>query len=319
MFAAPLALLLLVVPIALAIAYLWRQRTRSEYAVQFTNLDLLDEVAPDSPGWRRHVPAIAMLLVISFLVIGIARPTRDVEVPVEASTVVLAFDVSISMDATDVPPTRLAAAQEAAQRFLDQVPPTVRVGLVSFAETAETVVTPTSDHQAVRTGIDQLGLRPGTAIGEAIITSVGLITADLAALQAQSGEDEPNPGTVVVMSDGDTNSGRPNSVGVGVANEAGIAVSTISFGTRQGTITFQGQVIPVPSNPRAMRRIADDTGGQFFDAVTAEALGEVFETLGVAVGTTTEQEEILIPFMVAALILGTAAAVTSLVWFSRLP
>jgi Ca-activated chloride channel homolog len=318
-FASPLALLLLVIPLGLAIAYVIRSRTRSSYAVQFTNLDLLDEIAPDSPGWRRQVPAAALLLALLSLVIGIAQPTRDVEVPVEASTVILAMDVSISMDARDVAPTRLEAAQEAAQRFMDEVPPQVRVGMVSFAETAVADVTPTSDHDAVREALSDLRLRPGTATGEAIITSLDLIRADLAALRAETGVDEPNPATIVLLSDGDTTAGRPNEVGVQAAQEAGVSVSTISFGTRAGTIIFQGQIIPVPSAPRALRGIADDTGGRFFDAQTAEGLGDIFETLGVAVGFTTEQEEVVIPFMVIALLLGTAAGVTSLVWFSRLP
>ncbi len=319
MFNAPWALALILAPIALLVAYVVRQSRRSTYAVQFTNLDLLDEIAPDTPGWRRHVPAVALMLALSFLVVGIARPTREVEVPVEASTVILALDTSISMDARDVTPRRLDAAQEAAYRFLDEVPDQVRVGLVSFAETAVANVAPTEDHEAVRAAVQRLQLRPGTAIGEALLASVDLIQADLAALQAEAVDEEQNPATIVILSDGDTTAGRANELGVAAAQEAGIAVSTISFGTEGGTIVFQGQIVPVPSNGRALRRIADDTGGRFYDAQSAEQLTEVFETLGVAVGVTTEEVEIVIPFMVAALILGTAAAVTSLIWFSRLP
>lgn len=319
MFNAPWLLLLLLLPIALVIAYVIRQRTRSAYAVQFTNLDLLDEIAPDTPGWRRHLPAMALVLTLVMLVIGLARPTRQVDVPVEASTVVLAMDVSISMDARDVEPRRLDAAQEAAYRFLEEVPDQVRIGLVSFAETAVANVAPTEDRDAIRSAIERLQLRPGTAIGEALLTSVDMIQADLAALQAQTDEDEPNPATIVVLSDGDTTAGRPDAVGVRAAQEAEIAVSTISFGTTSGIINFQGQIVPVPANGRALDAIAQDTGGRFFDAESAQALTEVFESLGVAVGFTTEEVEVVIPFMVAALILGTAAAITSLIWFSRLP
>ncbi|WP_370325774.1 VWA domain-containing protein [Euzebya sp.] len=319
MFVAPWLLGLLVLPLALVIAYAIRQRRRSAYAVQFTNLDLLDEIAPDSPGWRRHLPAAALVLALTVLVVGLARPTREVEVPVEASTVVLALDVSISMDASDVEPRRLEAAQQAAYRFLDQVPDQVRVGLVSFAETAVANVAPTEDRSTIRSAIERLQLRPGTAIGEAILTAVDLIQADLAALQAEQTDPEENPATIVVLSDGDTTAGRPDAVGVEAAQEADIAVSTISFGTREGIIVFQGQIVPVPANGEALQRIADETGGRFFDAESAEALTEVFETLGVAVGVRTEQVEVVVPFMVAALILGTAAAVMSLIWFSRLP
>jgi Ca-activated chloride channel homolog len=267
MFAAPWALALLLLPLALLIAYLVRQSRRTAYAVQFTNLDLLDEIAPDRPGWRRHVPAVALVLALAVLVIGIARPTAEVEVPVEASTVVLAFDVSISMDARDVEPRRLDAAQQAAYRFLDQVPDQVRVGLVSFAETAVANVAPTDDHVRVRRAIEGLDLRPGTAIGEALIASVDLIEDELASLEAEAApEQEEQPATIVVLSDGDTTAGRPDAVGVEAARAADIAVSTISFGTPGGTIFFQGQIVPVPSNPPALRAIAEATDGRFFDA-----------------------------------------------------
>lgn len=319
MFVAPELLVLILVPLALAVGYAVMQSRRSAYAVQFTNLDLLDEIAPDRPGWRRHLPAIALLLALVFLVIALARPTRAEEVPVEASTVVLALDTSISMDARDVEPRRLDAAQDAALRFMDEVPAQVRVGLVSFAETAEAVVAPTANHDQVRRAIERLVLRPGTAIGEALLTSVDLITADLAAIAAEQDSDEPTPATVVVLSDGDTTAGRPNAVGVAAAVREAITVSTISFGTVNGTIVFQGQIVPVPSNGRALREIADATGGRFFDAESAAQLTEVFETLGVAVGFTTERVEVTVPFMAAALILGSAAGVTSLAWFQRLP
>ncbi|CAN5864818.1 VWA domain-containing protein [soil metagenome] len=318
-FLSPWALLLLVIPLTLAGFYLFRQTRHSAYAVQFSNVALLDEIAPEKPGWRRHAPAAALLLALTLLVIGIARPTRDVEIPVAASTVILALDTSISMDARDVEPRRLEAAQDAAYRFLDEVPEQVRVGLVSFAETAVANVAPTDDRNAVRGAIERLQLRPGTAIGEALLAAVDLIEADMAALQAETAEGDEPPATIVILSDGDTTAGRPNRLGVQAAEQSGIAVSTISFGTREGTIVFQGQLVPVPSNGRALRAIAEDTGGRFYDAESAEALTEVFETLGVAVGVTTEQEEVLVPFMVAALILGTAAAIMSLWWFSRLP
>ncbi len=318
MFAAPLMLLLLVVPLALLGTYLAVQSRRSTYAVAFTNLDLLDEVAPDRPGWKRHVPAIALALALLFLVIALARPTRAEQVPVEASTVILALDTSISMDARDVEPRRLDAAQAAALRFMDEVPDQVRVGLVTFAENAVANVAPTDDRAIVRSTISELELRPGTAIGEALLVAVDLIEADQRALEAEAEGEDP-AATIIVLSDGDTTAGRPNAIGVRAAQEAGIAVSTISFGTAEGLIQFQGQIVPVPSNGRALDRIADDTGGRFYDAESAEQLTEIFETLGVAVGFTTEDVEIVIPFVVAALILGTAASITSLAWFSRLP
>lgn len=318
-FAAPEALLAVLVPLGLAVAYLLVNARRTAYAVQFTNLDLLDEIAPDRPGWRRHVPALALVLALCALVVALARPVTSEQVPVEASTVVLALDVSISMDARDVDPRRLDAAQAAALRFMDEVPDQVRVGLVTFAENAVANVAPTDDRAIVRSTIEDLELRPGTAIGEALLVAVDLIEADLRAIQAETADDEPVPATIIVLSDGDTTAGRPNAVGVRAAQDAGIAVSTISFGTENGLIQFQGQIVPVPSNGRALEAIADDTGGRFYDAESAEALTEVFETLGVAVGFTTEDVEVVIPWVIAAFVLGTAAAILSLVWFNRLP
>lgn len=319
-FAAPWALLLVVVPLALAVGYGLGQQRRSVYALRFTNLDLLDEVAPEKPGWKRHAPAFALLLALLALVLGLARPTRAAEVPVELATVVIAFDTSISMQAVDVAPSRLLAAQEAARVFLDDVPEQVRVGLVTFAGTAIARVAPTTDRGAVERAIDNLSLAEGTAIGEAILTAVEVVTTDLETLAAErpEGEELP-PATIVVMSDGDTTAGRPNAVGVELAREAGIPVNTIAFGTAGGVIEFFGDVVPVPVNEPALREIARQTGGEFFDADSAEQLTDVFQTIGSAVGVTTEQVDISGWFMAAALVFGTAAGAGSLRWFSRLP
>lgn len=321
-FNAPGLLTLLAVPVALGVAYALMQARRSRYAVQLTNLELLDEVAPDRPGWRRHLPAAALLLALLALVIALARPVRAQEVPVELATVVLALDTSISMDARDVAPRRLDAAQAAALAFVDQVPEQVRIGLVAFAETAIPLVAPTDDHQAVRTAIERLQLRPGTAIGEALLASVELLQADLERLGAgepADGEDRPIPATMVLLSDGDTTVGRPNEVGIAAAREAGLPVNTIAFGTPNGIINFEGQLLPVPVNAAALQRIAEQTGGRFHDAETASQLTDVFEDLGSSVGTTTEDVEVTAPFVAAALVLGSAAAIGSLRWFSRLP
>ncbi len=320
MFDAPYWLLLVVVPAALAVGYLFAQQRRTTYALRFTNLDLLDEVAPEKPGWRRHLPAAGLLLALLMLVIGLARPTRAAEVPVELATVVIAFDTSISMEAVDVRPSRIVAAQAAAQAFLDDVPEQVRVGLVTFSATAIARVAPTTDRGAIERAIDNITLSEGTAIGDAIITAVDVVTADLEALAAEQPEgEEAPPATVVVMSDGDTTAGRPNEVGIQAAREAGIPVNSIAFGTANGTIEFFGDVVPVPVNEPALRNIARQTGGEFFDADSAEQLTNVFQTIGSAVGVTTEQVDISGWFMAFALVFGTAAGAGSLRWFSRLP
>lgn len=320
-FAEPALLWLLLVPIGIAVAYAVMQARRTRYAVRLTTLDLLDEVAPDRPGWKRHAPATAFLLALLVLTLALAKPTRPERVPVEVATVIVAFDTSISMDASDVVPRRIEVAQAAAYRFLEQVPDQVRVGLVEFAETAIPLIPPTTDHEEVRRAVSNLQLRPGTAIGDALVASVDMIERDFAQLE-DAGEvsaDALPPATIVLLSDGDTTAGRPNEVGIRAAQEAGLPVSTISFGTRSGVIVFQGEVVPVPVNGAALRHIAEETGGAFFDAVNADELSQVFESLGSRVGFETQEIEITGRFVAVAFVLALLAGVASLFWFSRLP
>ncbi|MGW3731226.1 VWA domain-containing protein, partial [Streptomyces sp. NPDC000851] len=158
--------LLLLVPLAaLIVAYLVVQCRRGRYAVRFTNLDLLDKVAPSRPGWRRHVPAAAFCGMLALLVVGFARPATEVQVPRERATIVVAFDVSASMEATDVQPTRFAAARDAALAFVDRLPERFNAGLVPFSGSATVAVPPTTDREVLRTAIRRLNTGEGTAIG----------------------------------------------------------------------------------------------------------------------------------------------------------
>lgn len=160
---------------ALGVSYLVTQRRRSSYAVRFTNLALLDSVAPKRPGWRRHLPAAFLLLALAGIVGAFAEPARDVRVPRERATIILAIDTSLSMEATDVPPTRLRAAQEAAKEFVNLLPPRLNVGLVTFNGVAQVRVPPTQDREALLAAIDQIRLGERTAIGEAIFASLEAI------------------------------------------------------------------------------------------------------------------------------------------------
>ena len=167
-FLAPLLLIgLLLVPVLLGL-YAWAQRRRSRYAVRFTNLDLLANLAPRRPAWRRHVPPAIYLAAVVALVIGLARPSMVVAVPREDATVLLAIDVSGSMKATDVAPTRLDAAREAAQSFIDQLPEGIRVGIVAFASRPVTLVAPTADRGQLDAALDGLRALDGTAMGDAL-------------------------------------------------------------------------------------------------------------------------------------------------------
>jgi Ca-activated chloride channel family protein len=302
--------------VALAVIYLVLQRRRRSYAVRFTNLDLLDVVAPRRPGWRRHVPAAALLLGLLSLVIGLAHPTRSESVPKQRATIVVAIDVSYSMISTDVSPNRIQAAKSAAASFVDLLPYKLNVGLVSFARTATVLATPTTDHAAVKRAISGLKVDQGTAIGDAIFASLSAISAVPPAPDGQ-----PVPARIVLMSDGETNSGRPNDEAAAAAKQAGIPVSTIAFGTPTGTVEVPGSAMPVevPVNKDALRVIANTTGGTFFEAATARELKNVYADIGSSIGSETATRNLSSWFTGAAALALFVAAGLSLLWFSRLP
>jgi len=304
----------LVVVAALIAAYVVMQLRRKEYAVRFTNLNLLDSIAPKRPSWRRHIPAAAFVLSLIALVTAFAQPARPVKVPRERATVVMAIDTSLSMEATDVQPNRLVAAQEAAKAFVDIVPSRLNIGLVSFSGTAQVLVSPTTDHALLKRGIDTLQLGPRTAIGEAIFASLAAIQS----VPTEPGQ-APAPGRIVLMSDGETTVGRPNDAASKAASDAKVQVSTIAFGTNDGTVAVEGRNIPVPVNHDALSQIADATGGKAFEAATAKELRRVYENIGSSIGYRTEQREITSWMVGIALAFALAAAAGSLLWTSRLP
>ncbi|WP_326761354.1 VWA domain-containing protein [Streptomyces phaeochromogenes] len=308
--------LLLLVPLALLIgAYLLVQRRRGRYAVRFTNLELLDKVAPRRPGWRRHVPAAAFCGTLALLVVGYARPTTEVQVPRERATIVVAFDVSASMEATDVEPTRFEAAQRAALAFVDRLPERFNAGLVPFSGSATVAVPPTTDRGALSSAIERLTTGEGTAIGEAVVAA-----RDAVRMLDREAETSPPPAHIVLLSDGSNTTGR--SVESAAQEAAGdkIPVSTIAYGTESGTIDLpSGDTVSVPVDGPALRGLASSTGGDFHEAATGEELQEVYEDIGSSVGHRTEQREIWQWFVAAGLLTALATAATSLLWFSRLP
>jgi Ca-activated chloride channel family protein len=251
--------------------------------------------------------------------VAAARPATATEVPLEP-TVVLAFDTSLSMEARDVAPTRLAAAQESAKRFLAAMPDGTRVGLVAFDGSARAVVAPTTDKASVERAVDRLSLGPGTAIGEAIHASLDLLERDGPADPTPEGEEAAAAaGAIVLLSDGESTAGRPVEPAVRRAVEAGVQVSTIAFGTDHGTVTVDGFPVPVGVDRGTLREIAEDTGGSAFEADSGAELTTVFEGLGEGLGTRTEPREITDQLALAALLAGVLAAAGSLAWFARLP
>ena len=313
-FLAPERLWLLVAVAGLLAAYVLLQRRRPTYAVRFSELDLLASLVPRSAAWLRHVPAGLLLLSLVALTAAFARPEADVEVPRERATIVIALDTSVSMEATDVAPDRIGAARESAAAFIGELPETFNVGLVSFSGTASVVVPPTQDHALVVSAVRGLELGPSTAIGEAVFASLDAIRT----VPGEPGQEAP-PAAVVLLSDGTNTVGREVPLAAEAAAEAGVPVSTIAYGTPEGTVLVQGQQIPVPVDRPALERLADATGGTAFTARSGEELAAVYEDIGSSVGTTTERREVTAAVTGLALALGVAAAVASLLWGARLP
>ncbi|MGB9377934.1 MAG: VWA domain-containing protein [Mycobacteriales bacterium] len=289
----------------------WRRRA---YAVRFTNLALLRSVAPRGPGWRRHVAAAVSLLSLVALVTAMARPSSFVKVPRERATVMIALDVSLSMMATDVRPSRVAAAKAAAKEFVNELPATFNVGLVSFAGSASVVVSPTKDHGQLNTAIDDLQLAESTATGEAVFAALTALAA-----VPPDGAKQAAPGRIVLLSDGFRTAGRTNDSAAAAARDAHIPVSTIAFGTDGGSVELQGQLVPVPVDRAALRQLADDTSGRYYAAASGTQLREVYRDLGSSIGYRRVSREITAWFLGAGLILALAAGAMSLVWTSRLP
>jgi Ca-activated chloride channel family protein len=312
-FLAPGRLWLLAFVPLLAATYVWQQRRRRQPAVRFANFSLLASVAPKRSSWRRHAPAVATALALTGLLVGFARPSGAVKVPKEAATVMLVIDTSASMQATDVEPTRLAAAVSAAEDFVDKLPPQIEVGLVSFDRSARVLSMPTTDHTAVQDAIANLTLGPGTAAGEALAVALSAIEDSAAA-----GGAPDKAAAIVLLSDGVTTVGRP-VVGVAqLAADRGIPVSTIAFGTPDGIVEVMGNTIAVPSDPDTMAAVAEVTSGRFFEADSSDELEKVYEDIGTRVGYETQQREQSGPVLATATILLVAALGLGLLWNGRL-
>jgi len=291
---------------------------RRGYAARLASASTLASVLPTRPQWwRRHVPAVLTLLALTGMVFALARPAKAQRVPRERATIMLAIDVSNSMAATDISPTRLAAAKQGAQAFVDQLPPRINLGLVSFSGSAAVLVPPTTDREAVRSAINGLQLGPATAIGEGIYASLQAISS--AGERLPDANQSPPPAAIVLLSDGETTRGRPNSQAGLAAKDAHVTVDTIAYGTAGGTLDVGGQLIPVPVNEPALRQIAEQTGGSHHRATSGDELTSVYKGLGSSIGYRTEFREITPAFVGTSLALGLAAGAAGLAFGRRLP
>jgi Ca-activated chloride channel homolog len=339
-FGHPLMLLtLLVLPVAAAV-YLWLERRRAKYAMTFTNIDVLASVIRGRM-LRRYVPPALALLALAALCVALARPHRTTLVASDRATVVLVVDVSGSMRATDIKPSRLAAAQAAVRTFLRNVPRKVRVGLVAFAGDPQVAAPPTTDLDVVRAGLDSLSYYSGyggTAIGDALAAAVNLVkpptrngTQTIAYTTIASAKSSPV--SILFLSDGHQTRGLLQPLeGAERAKDAGIPVYTIALGTPNGTLDrppggFGSPFspgggparIPVPPDPATLRQIARITGGRFFDARSAKAVESAYSHLGSVVARVHAKREATNEFVaLAALLLVGAGAFSALV-APRLP
>jgi len=325
-FSQPRWLLLLLVAAALVVGYLVLLRRRRRDTVAFTNLELLDRVAPKRPGWYRHLPAAALIAALAVLTIALAGPQAEARVPRNRATVVLVIDVSLSMQSTDVSPSRFAAAQVAAKAFADQLTPGVNLGLVTFAGTAAVLVSPTVDREPLKRAVDGMRLAPSTATGEAIFAAMQSVDTSSQAIAGASA-DGPPPARIVLMSDGKQTVPGPDAeaeprgsfTAAGEAAKAGIPVSTISFGTEYGSIDIDGDRTPVPVDDASMRTIAELSGGQFFTAATEEELRQVYAELGEQIGYELRRVDTSRPWLTGGALLLVAGVGTGLALGRRLP
>lgn len=308
-------LILLVIPL-LVLAYVIASRRKNRRGMRFTNTSMLDVVVPRQSQWRRHLAVALSLLSLITLTAAFARPKTEVLVPRERATVVLVIDASLSMQATDVAPTRLDAAKKAAVDFVNQLPEKYNVSVVSMAGAAAVLVPPTTAHNTVEHAINSIQLQESTAIGE------GITTALRALQQAPKDPSNPSsvaPGAIVLLSDGSNTAGRAPQQAAVEAKAAKVPVYTIAYGTENGFVDLDGKRQPVPVAHDEMRQIADLSGGQYFAAATADQLKSVYENIGSEVGYEKADREVTARFAGYGLALAVLAALGAISLGARWP
>jgi Ca-activated chloride channel family protein len=316
-FGWPLALVgLLLVPVVVG-AYVWFDRRRHRVAERFANPDLLPNVVDRSPGLLRLLPLAVLLLALTLMIVGVARPHATLNVPREEATVVLAIDVSRSMKAADVEPTRIDAARAAAKAFLEEVPEKFRVGIVSFATRAVVALPPTDDRELAGRSLDALTTGEGTAIGDAVALSLQL------GRRQRDADGSIPPTSVLLISDGAQDGGivEPQEAAER-ARKLGVPVYTVLLGTQDGVVeeTLPGgfqRIIRVPPNAETLTQIAEVSGGELFTAVDEAELKQVYDDLGSRLGSKRENREITDFFAAGSALLLVTGGALSVLLFRR--
>jgi len=313
-FAAPIWLLgLALIPLILLALAVARRRAR-RYAVRFTALPALKAASGGAVAWRRRLPAALALAALAALVVAMAKPQRTVAVAVERASIMLVTDHSRSMQASDVKPDRLSAAQKAANAFVDRLPGPVRVGIVAYSDAPDAVQSPSDDHDATRRIVDAQVADGATATGDALQVALDTLTR-----QRQNGRRPP--AAIILLSDGKTTVGRDP---VEVAREAGrlkIPISTVALGTSDATVPnpLYGPPLSVAPDPETLRAIAKASGGQAFTAEDANRLSNIYRSLGSQLGTKNAKREVTAAFALGAIVLLLGAAAASMRLGGRLP
>ena len=311
----PGKLWLLTIVAVLTVAYVWLQRQRRRRAVRHPDVRLVAAVSGKRAGWRRHLVAGSLGVAMVALIIGLARPAHSLEVPREEAVVMLAIDVSGSMTATDIAPSRLEAAIAQAKRFIAGAPASYRIGLVAFDDSGHTLATPTTDRQTVVDALGRLQRGHGTAAGEGLFTALDDIKA--ATQDAVVATDRPYA-AVILLADGANTIGRSLTDAAQAAADQRVPVFTIAYGTAGGTIVNNGVTVPVPSDPTSMAQVAQTTGGATFTATSGNELASVYDQIGTTIGHITEQRELVVACALVALAALVVALAGSMLWNPRL-
>jgi len=314
--------LFLFVVLGLVGLYIVVQLARRKRMLRFANMELLESVAPKRPSRWRHLATILLVLSLVLFTIAMAGPTHDVRIPRNRAVVMLVIDVSQSMRATDVSPSRMAAAQEAAKQFVDQLTPGINLGLISYAGTATVLVSPTTNRDATKNALDKLQVADRTATGEGIFTALQAISIVGAVI---GGGDTPPPARIVLMSDGkETVPSNPDNpkgayTAARTAKDQGVPISTVSFGTPYGYVDMNGQRQPVPVDDEMLKRIAQLSNGQAYTASNLEQLKEVFTNLQEQIGYETRKGDASAGWLRLGALVLALAALAALVINRRLP
>ena len=314
--------LFLFVVLGLIGLYIVVQLARHRRMLRFANMELLESVAPKRPSRWRHLPAILLVLSLLMFTVAMAGPTHDVRIPRNRAVVMLVIDVSQSMRATDVSPSRLAAAQEAAKQFAGQLTPGINLGLIAYAGTASVLVSPTTNRDATKNAIDKLQLADRTATGEGIFTALQAIATVGAVI---GGGDTPPPARIVLMSDGkETVPSNPDNpkgayTAARTAKDQGVPISTVSFGTPYGYVQINDQRQPVPVDDVMLKKIAALSGGDSYSASSLEQLKQVFNNLQEQIGYETIKGDASVGWLRLGAVVLALAALAALLINRRLP